>query len=201
MDLLGVVLALVEQLQLVAADRAAGVLHLLQQGVQRVHHVGLHHGERLAQVVRMLAFEEVAGRIIPEGVQRLAPVDDVREVGVQGDAQYVVQGLWPGGGRPQRCAARGQGQQAAADLSAVPQVTQRGRGGRQGGPVLHAKVTPGSCQALELRAHAVERGAEIGHALLFLLHHGGRGAGHEAFVAQLGLGLGDLAFQALDLLA
>lgn len=34
-----------------------------------------------------------------------------------------------------------------------------------------------------------------------LLHHGGRCAGHEALVAQFGLGLGDLALQAGDFLA
>ena len=34
-------------------------------------------------------------------------------------------------------------------------------------------------------AQAGERGAEIGHALLFLLQHGGWGLGDEGFVAEL----------------
>jgi hypothetical protein len=47
----------------------------------------------------------------------------------------------------------------------------------------------------QLFAHLGQRGAEVGQALLLLLDHGRLGLGDEGFVAQLGGGLGDFAFQ------
>ena len=48
-------------------------------------------------------------------------------------------------------------------------------------------------EPFELFENFFQRSAKISHAFFLLLDHGGRGLGHEGFVAQLALGLGDFA--------
>jgi hypothetical protein len=64
-----------------------------------------------------------------------------------------------------------------------------------------ARLQADAGQASQLVLQAGQRLLEVVQAGALLCHHRGRRAGHEALVAQLGLGLGDLALQPGDFLA
>ena len=58
-----------------------------------------------------------------------------------------------------------------------------------------------SSQPRQLLLHLGQRGAKIGHALLFLLNHGGRCLGDKILIVELVVGFGDFGFQARGFLA